>query len=91
MLNSNTKITIEKGCADYLVGEVEELRQANKILTAENNVAKNFFTLVNRLGDRPSEGFAQDRFYQARSEIEKSIAVAEHEYDQKNTKGPGKD
>ena len=63
------KIQIKIGCVDYLVNEIESLRQAKIISDAQISVMNNFFGLVNRIGDTPKVGYEEDRFYQAKREI----------------------
>ena len=63
------KILISVGCTNYLVTEVEQLRRKNEILSAENQVMHCFFSMFDRMGSKPSQGYAEDRLYQAKKEI----------------------
>lgn len=76
-MNKEQKIAISVGCTDFLVSEVESLRRQNELLSAEKRVVDNFFGMINRLGDKPSQGYSQDMLYQAKREIEESKKAVE--------------
>ena len=63
------KINIKIGCADYLVNEVESLRDQNKLLGVQVEVMNSFFNLIDRIGDTKKQGYSEDRLYQAKREI----------------------
>ena len=71
-MNLDTKIEVSVGCTNFLVSEIESLRRQNEILTAEKNVMEGFFSLIDRLGAKPSVGFGSDQLWQAKQEIEKA-------------------
>lgn len=72
----DTKIQISAGCTEYLVREVETLRRNNEVLSAENKVMNNFFSLVNRLEGKSPIGYGEDRLWQAKKEIEAATVKA---------------
>lgn len=82
-MDRSAKIAVPAGCTEYLVKEVESLRQKNAILSAENRVMNSFFAMVDRLGPKKDPGFEQDMLWQAKKdiaeatklEIEKSMAA----------------
>ncbi len=78
-MNLDTKIEIATGCTEYLVREVETLRRNNELLSAENKVMNNFFSLVNRLEGKSSIGYGEDRLWQAKKEIEAAKVKANHD------------
>jgi len=68
-VNSDSKIEIKIGCADYLLKEVESLRAEKRIADAQLSVMNNFFELVGRIGDKPRVGYGEDDLYRAKREI----------------------
>jgi len=72
----DNKITVSTGCTDYLVGEVESLRRQNEVLGAQMRVVDSFFGMINRLGDKPSLGYGEDRLWQAKREIREATELA---------------
>lgn len=68
-MSKETKIEISVGCTDFLVNEVETLRRQNEVLSAEKRIMDNFFGMIHRLGDKPSQGYSQDQLWQAKKEI----------------------
>jgi FtsZ-binding cell division protein ZapB len=68
-INKSSQVKIAVGCLEYLQDEVERLRDENRLLQAEKKVMDNFFALLNRIGDVPRQGMAEDRFWQAKKEI----------------------
>lgn len=75
MLNKSTKIEVSVGCTEFLISEVESLRRQNEILRAEKNVMDNFFSLVNRLEGKPSQGYGSDLLWDAKKEIREATAA----------------
>jgi len=69
MLKPETQITINAGCADFLITEIESLRRQNEILIAEKRIVDGFFNMVDRLQGKPSQGYGEDRLWQAKKEI----------------------
>ena len=76
-MNKDLKIQISLGCANFLTEEVEQLRRKNEILSAEKRIVDNFFNMINRLGDRPSQGYGEDLLWQAKREIASAVQSAE--------------
>ena len=74
---TNKKIEIEVGCTSFLIEEVERLRKQNELIGAENNVMHNFFDMFNRMGDKPRQGYGEDRLQQAKKEIAEAVHEAE--------------
>ncbi len=72
MNNKEKKIYISNGCVEYLIDEVKRLRTKTTILVAKTEVMDNFFSMVNRLGPAPSQGYGEDRFHQAQKEFRES-------------------
>ena len=73
------KVKIETGMVEFLISEVELLRRQNEILSAENKVINNFFSMVDRLGPKQSVGYAEDKLWQAKREYEDAKRDAENE------------
>lgn len=72
-MNNDGKIKISKGCAEYLIEEVDRLRKENELLGVENRVMNNFFTLVERIGPDRSQSYTEDLLFQAKREIAEAI------------------
>ena len=71
-IDKDTKIEIAVGCVDFLVLEIETLRNQKAILNSQVDVMNNFFNLVDRIGDKPRSGYGEDHLYQAKREIEEA-------------------
>lgn len=67
------KLLISKGCLDWLVGEVEKLRKQNELMGAQLSVMDNFFSILDRVGPKRSQGYEEDRLYQAKKEIREAL------------------
>ncbi len=76
MKNTNQKIQVSVGCTDFLVGEVETLHRQNELQGAQLRIVENFFSMVNRLEGKPSQGYGEDRLWQAKREIEDATNAA---------------
>ena len=71
------KIKVSIGSVEYLVREVEQNRRRLETLEIENRVMNNFFSLVNRLGDQPRQGYGEERFRDAKKEFEAAVELIE--------------
>lgn len=76
-MNSNIKIEVSKGCTDFLIGEVERLRRQNEVMGAELSVMNNFFEMINRIGPKQSQGYGEDKLWQAKKEIAAAEAMTD--------------
>jgi len=76
MSNKDQKIQVSVGCTDFLISEVESLRRQNELQGAQLRIVDNFFGMINRIGDKPSQGFGTDPFWQAKQEIRKATDEA---------------
>ena len=63
-------VIVKVGCVDFLVQEVESLRQQNKIQAAQLQVMDGFFNMIDRLGAPKSQGYSEDKLWQAKREIQ---------------------
>lgn len=80
-MTKDTKISVSIGLTDYLVGEVEQLRRQNELLSAEKRIVDNFFSMINRIGDQPRIGYGEDRLWQAKKEIAAAKETAESSFE----------
>ena len=79
MFNKDSKVEISVGCVQFLEEEVTRLRRENELIGTENRVINNFFALIDRVGAKPSQGYGEDKFWQARKEIEEAMAKKQNE------------
>jgi len=79
-MSSDTKVTVTKGCLEYLVQEIESLRLQNRLMSAENQVINRFLNIFERLGPTPTVGYAEDKLWQAKREIEKALGAVNCEH-----------
>lgn len=84
MKNKDEKIKISNGCVGYLIDHVGELRSKNKLLNAENRVMNNFFSMFDRIGDKKTQGYGEDRLHQAKKEFEEAINLKDKEIEESN-------
>ncbi len=73
MSDKDKKVKITVGCMDYLIGEVTKVRARLEVAQAENKIMHNFFSLVDRLGDKPSLAYGEDKFFYAKDEFTKAL------------------
>lgn len=76
-MNSGTKLQVSKGCTDFLVREVEQLRRKTELMGAQLDVMNSFFSMVDRIGPKHSQGYSPDDLYQTKKEIAEAEASAE--------------
>lgn len=74
--SKDQKISVSVGCTDFLLDEIENLRDQNRILSAEKRVMDNFFNLVARIGQPLTQGYGEDKLWQAKQEINQAIKAS---------------
>jgi len=71
------KINISVDAVHNLISEVERNRSRLQVVEAENKVMNNFFSMVNRLGGQPGQGYSEDLFVRSKKEFEAAILEME--------------
>lgn len=80
------RVQISIGCLEWMQREIQTLRSENKDLKIEINAINRVLTLTEEIR-KPSQGFgmSEDRFYQAKKEIQEAIKLAEEAKEKKVT------
>lgn len=77
-INSDTKIEVKLGCANYLIDEVERLRSENRELQIETGAYKRILRLIEVLApERGGICSGSDLLWQAKNEVCEGIKKVE--------------